>query len=93
MIKRLGHCVFSLLVALDVVACVLWLSTLYPFGLADRPTGHETISAYIGRAQQNGMWWARKVAPVIDRVAVWLGDRPNHCYRSFQFWSQLKGGR
>jgi len=86
---RLKHCLFALLVALDVLACVIWLSLLYPFGLADRPTGHETISAYIGRAAFNGMPWALRAARIIDRGASLLGSDPGHCNRSFVFWSAL----
>lgn len=89
MIRRFGHIVLALCRALDILACVIWLSLLYPFGLADRPTGYETISAYVGRAQANGMRWARHAAAVIDWGAALLGDGPDHCARSWALWARL----
>lgn len=87
---KLGHVLVALLRAIDILACVVWLSALYPFGLADKPTGYETISAYVGRAQHNGMAWARPAAAVIDFGARLLGERPGHCIRAYLFWAVLQ---
>ncbi len=93
--RRLAHIALALCRALDILACVIWLSALYPFGLSDRPTGYETISAYVGRAQANGMRWAKPVASMIDWAAMLLGDGPGHCARSWALWARLgvQGGR
>ena len=87
--NKLTHIIMALCRAVDILACVIWLSLLYPFGLADRPTGYETISAYVGRAQFNGMRWARLVGSVIDWGAERLGDGPDHCARSWVVWSNV----
>jgi len=89
MIRRLGHCVFPLLRALDILACTIWLSLLYPFGLAGRPTGREFVSSYVGEAQFNGHRWAKSAAAVIDWCALRLGDKPGHCLRAFRKYQFL----
>ena len=88
-IRRAGHCVLPLLRAIDLLACTVWLSLLYPFGLADRPTGRETISAYVGRAAFNGTRWGRRTARMIDWAALRLGDGPGHCFRAYLFYGRL----
>lgn len=89
-IHRLVHCVLPMLRALDLLGCTIWLSLLYPFGLADRPTGRETVSAYVGRAQFNGTAWGRRVGGIIDWVAERLGDEPGHCLRAYLFYRRLE---
>lgn len=71
---RLGHVLRALLILFDIVLCFCWLAPLYLVGLADRPTGRQLISAYVGRAMLNGHRWARIAAAVIDRL---LGK--GHC--------------
>lgn len=68
MIRRLGHCIMPLLTAFDLLACTIWLSLLYPIGLADRPTGRQLISGYVGKAAANGTRWGLRAAAVIDWV-------------------------
>ena len=89
MIRRIGHCIFPLLRSIDILACTVWLSLLYPFGLACRPTGREFVSSYVGEAQFNGHCWAKRAAAVIDWCAVRLGDKPNHCLRAFRKYQYL----
>jgi len=89
MLVRLGHCALALLRALDLLVCTIWLCLLYPFGVADKPTGRELISSYVGRAASNGMAWGLRAAAVIDWCAVKLGDRPDHCLRAYLFYSRL----
>lgn len=89
MIKRLGQSILAVLIAVDILACAVWLALLYPLRLADRPTGREMISSYVGEAAHNGRAWAKYAAAVIDTVACWLGDSPNHCYRAFKFYQYL----
>lgn len=93
MIRRFGHCILPLLRSVDLLACTIWLSVLYPFGLADRPTGRETISSYVGKAQFNGMAWGRRMARVIDWCALQLGDEPDHCLRAYLFYRPLERAR
>jgi hypothetical protein len=90
MIRRLGQCVMPMLIALDLLACTTWLTLLYPMGLADRPTGRELISGYVGRAALNGHPWGKRMARLIDQVALWLGDEPDHCARIYQFYHRLE---
>lgn len=89
MIRRMGEYILPLLRAVDILCCALWLSALYPFGLASRPSGRELISSYIGEAQHNGHRWAQRAAAVIDWMAERLGDRPDHCLRAFRHYQFL----
>jgi hypothetical protein len=79
----LGESIWALLKALDILACTLWLAPLYVVGLADRPSGRQMISSYVGEAAANGMLWGRIAATLIDMGAVALGDDPDHCHRAF----------
>jgi hypothetical protein len=90
MLAKFGFCALALSRALDVLACAVWLSVLYPFGLADRPTGRETISAYVGTAAANGMRWGVRMARAIDWLAERLGDKPDHCARAYEFYGRLE---
>lgn len=72
--KRLQASGVALLIMLDVVACTLWLAPLHVLGLADKPTGRQLISGYVGKALVNGHKWAKPVAAAIDAV---FGE--NHC--------------
>lgn len=83
MIQRIAHCTLALARAFDILACALWLSPLYLVGLADRPTGREMISSYVGEAAANGHRWAIRASAAIDWAAEFFGDGPNHCQRSF----------
>lgn len=67
-LRRLGHVLQALLIVLDIGVCWAWIAPLYLFGLADRPTGRQMISSYVGRASLNGHRWARIAARVIDAV-------------------------
>lgn len=84
MIRRIGHSLFALLKAMDIMACAIWLAVLYPVGLSARPSGREMISSYIGEAAINGHRWAARAQTCIDWGAVKLGDKPDHCYRAFR---------
>jgi len=90
MIARIGHCILPILRAFDILACTLWLSALYPFGLADRPTGCQLISGYVGKAAFHGMPWGIHLARWIDTAAEKLGDGPDHCLRAYLFWQRLE---
>lgn len=79
----------ALLKASDIFACAWWISVLYVVGLADRPTGREMISSYIGEAAFNGHRWAKIASSIIDYAAVKLGDKPNHCFRAFKHYQYL----
>lgn len=89
MIRRLGESLVALLRAIDIVACTLWLAPLYVVGLADRPSGRQMISSYIGWAEANGHRWAVVAGWLIDRAALALGDRPGHCDRAYRHYRGL----
>lgn len=88
--KRFGQCILPMLIAIDLMACTIWLSVLYPLGLANRPTGRELISGYVGEASANGMRWGICAAAVIDWCACKLGDEPGHCARTYALWRKLE---
>lgn len=81
--SRLADVIWAWLRVLDIVACTAWLSPLYLVGLASRPTGTQMISVYVGKAALNGVRWGVRAAGVIDRLAEWVGDEPNHCIRAY----------
>lgn len=89
MSQRLGIALFALLRALDILACTLWLAPLYVLALADRPSGRQMISSYVGKAASNGHRWGQIAARLIDRVAMLLGDRPDHCLRAYRHYRGL----
>lgn len=88
-IRRLGESLFALLIALDILACTLWLAPLYVVNLSDRPTGRRMISSYVGYAAANGHRWAEIMATAIDWAAMRLGDKPAHCDRAYRHYRGL----
>lgn len=80
---RFAIALLALLRALDILACTLWLAPLYLVGLADRPSGRQMISSYVGKAAANEHRWGRWTAAIIDQMAIWLGDQPDHCRRAY----------
>ena len=90
MIRRIGQCALPVLLAFDLFACTLWLSLLYPFGLADRPTGRQTISCYVGKAEATGTRWGGRMAGILNWIAMRFGDAPDHCRRSYEFWQRIE---
>lgn len=82
--ERLVVAFWALARSLDIFVCTwFWLAPLYVFGLADRPSGRQMISCYVGNAAMNGMRWAIRAAAIIDWLACKVGDKPNHCSRSY----------
>lgn len=86
MIRHILHVLGALLMLIDIILCFAWLAALYPFGLADRPNGHQMISAYVGRAAINGMGWARRAARAIDWIMGPLTG-PDHCRRAARHYA------
>jgi hypothetical protein len=82
-VERLWASCWALLKALDILACTVWLAPLYVVGLADRPSGRQMISSYVGRAAHNGHRWGLRAAGTIDFLARLLGDGPDHCRRAY----------
>lgn len=80
MIERLLVIAGALLFLLDTVVCFLWIAALYLVGLADRPTGRQLISAYVGRAAINGWRWALRAEKVVNWIMQPF-DGPDHCRR------------
>lgn len=75
--------------ARDIDWCTNWLAPLHLVGLADRPSGRQMISSYVGKAAANGHRWARIAAFLIDMGAVALGDTPEHCERAWRHYQGL----
>lgn len=86
MIYRIAYVLRASFRLLDIIACFLWLAPLYIVGLADRPTGRQTISGYVGKAAFNGHRWGKRAAAVIDWLAIQVGDGPDHCHRAYLFY-------
>jgi hypothetical protein len=80
-IARFAQGLLALLVAVDAVVCAVWLALLYTASerWADKPTGRQTISGYIGGAALHGHAWARLPERLIDAL---FGE--GHCLRSYQ---------
>lgn len=84
-IDRLLAVIRQILVSIDQLAKVLTVGMFYIAGLtATCPSADETISSYVGRGQLRGAWWARILAPAIDRLFILLGDEPGHCRRNVE---------
>lgn len=79
MIPRVAVSGRALIIALDVLACAVWMGLLYPFRLCDRPNGRQTISGYVGKSALYGHKWAARAERVIDAL---LGA--GHCLRAYQ---------
>ena len=80
---------FAVLRSIDILFCTIWLAPLYVVGLADRPSGRQMISSYVGKAASNGHYWAIAAEDVIDGIAQALGDRPGHCLRAYLHYRGL----
>lgn len=83
LIERLKHSGIAILISLDILLCTVWQGALYPFGLASKPSGRRMISSFVGEAAHNRHRWGIALAAILDRVFLWLGDRPDHCRRAF----------
>ena len=85
MAMRLSDVARQLLVSVDQLAQVAIVGAAYLLHLTDTcPSADETISSYVGRGQLRGAWWARILAPAIDRLFLLLGDEPGHCRRNIE---------
>lgn len=90
MINRLKVATIALLKAIDILACTMWLAPLYVVNLADRPSGRQMISSYVGKAMVNGHRWAMVVGTAIDWVfETFFGDKPDHCVRAYLHYRSL----
>lgn len=83
LIERLKHSGFAILISLDILLCTIWQAVLYPLGLASKPSGRRMISSFVGEAAHNRHRWGIALAAILDRVFLWMGDRPDHCGRAF----------
>lgn len=86
MINRLKVATIALLKAIDILACTIWLAPLYVVNLADRPSGRQMISSYVGKAMVNGHRWAWIVGGVIDWVFLPIDGKPDHCIRAYRHY-------
>lgn len=85
-LTRCQHCALAMLRTADIAVCTVWLCVLYPWGLADRPTGRQLISGYVGKAAHNNQRWGLRAARAIDWLALRFGDGPDHCRRAWLFY-------
>jgi len=84
-IRRVAAWARQMLVSVDQFAQVVLIGPFYVVGLApDCPSADETISSYVGRGEMRGAWWARLIAPAIDRLFILLGEEPGHCRRNVE---------
>jgi hypothetical protein len=70
------------LIALDQfagVGCTFWTYVL--LGRGKPPNADETISSRVGRAAVAGKRWGLVAERIINRLARWVGDAPDHCRR------------
>ena len=88
-LARLWHSAFACLVSIDILLCTTWQGVLYPFGLASKPSGRRMVSSFVGEAAHNGHRWGIILAAILDRVFLWLGDQPRHCWRAFINYQNL----
>ena len=89
MIGRLKVAAFAFLRSIDILFCTIWLAPLYVVGLADRPSGRQMISSYVGKAASNGHYWGIAAEGVIDAIAEAFGDRPGHCLRAYLHYREI----
>ena len=89
MIRRLRIAFIALLKAIDILLCTIWLAPLYVFNLADKPSGRQMISSYVGKAAYNGHYWGIAAEHIIDTLFELLGDRPGHCLRAYLHYRDL----
>lgn len=91
MTARFRLWLWQLLVAIDQLAGT-WIfgwSYVWLGGGRNCPQADETISSVVGKASMRGAPWARRWERRINRLAVWLGEQPNHCRRSIE-WDEGK---
>lgn len=83
--RRLRNLAQQILVSIDQLAQVAIIGLAYLCHLTDTcPSADETISSYVGRGEMRGVWWARLIAPAIDRLFILLGQAPGHCRRNVE---------
>lgn len=80
-LRRIADVAFAWAIMLDVIGCTIWLSPLYLLGLADKPTGRELISSYVGRCAISGAPWALIAERIIDALFWW---QVSHCRATFR---------
>lgn len=88
-LARIWRSIFAVMVSLDILLCTVWQGVLYPFGLASKPSGRRLVSSFVGEAAFNGHRWAIRLAAVIDRLFLALGDKPEHCLRAYINYGSL----
>jgi hypothetical protein len=86
---RIRASIWAMLKAIDILLCTIWLAPLYICNLADKPSGRQMISSYVGQADFYGTRWGRRAAAFIDWGAKLLGDEPDHCRRAFLAYRDL----
>lgn len=84
MINRIFDVFKAFLILIDEIACFIWLAPLYIVGLADKCTGRQLISSYVGRAAINCMPWALRAEKVINFLIFWQSD---HCRRAARHYA------
>lgn len=76
--------ILDALIWLDIK--LFWLFTL------GRAKPGETASAAAWSTYLAGKWQGRFFVPLIDGLAEFFGDKPNHCQRAYQWQIHLYKG-
>lgn len=82
MAGRIGKVTWELLATLSQILQTIIFGTAYLLHLTDTPPNRdETTSSKVGREAIKGKRWALVSEKIINTLALWLGDEPNHCRR------------
>lgn len=83
MARRIGKVVWELLATCSQVLQTVIFGLGYICHLTDvAPDRDETMSSHVGRSAVAGKKWALIAEKIINTLALWLGDKPNHCRRN-----------
>lgn len=88
-LSRMKALCLQLLISIDQTAQTVIVGFLYIFFGGTCPSADETISSIVGRRAEEGKWWAKILARIIDTVFGWLGAK-DHCRTSIEILSTKK---
>lgn len=89
MASKLIESLLAILISIDILLCTVWQATLYPFGLASKPSGRRMISSFVGEASANQHRWGRILELIIDLIFCSLEEQPAHCRRAYEKYKHI----
>jgi hypothetical protein len=89
MIKRFQILALQVLISIDQSAQTIICGAIYLFLGGNCPSADETISSIVGRRAEDGKWWAKILAKVINSLFSVLGQK-DHCRASIEILSTKK---